>query len=214
MFYNTIAAEPDQLEMFENRTEKQEEWRSVKGFESQYLISNKGRVISLCERDGPIGNKYIGSIHFLKKGKTPNGYEYFKAWVGNNCTHILVHRAIAEAFIPNPYNKPYVNHINCIKDDNRVENLEWVTPKENAVHAWENGLYKEPPKYWTGKTGKEHIRSKPIAMISKEGKLIKKYASATEAGRELGLCRRSICSVCQGRIKQTGGFVFKYLSNE
>lgn len=82
-----------------------------------YMVSNRGRVI------GPRG--------YILKQKKQQGYPKISYWNGKTVCNASVHRLVALAFIPNPDNKPEVDHINTVRDDNRVENLQWVTTKEN-----------------------------------------------------------------------------------
>ena len=107
-------------------------WRPVKGYEDYYLVSNKGNIFSIRNNRKLIikvnSRHHYCEIEFNINGKT----SYFR-----------VHRLVAEAFIPNPENKPYVNHIDGVKQNNNVENLEWVTGTENNIHAIKAGLVPE-----------------------------------------------------------------------
>lgn len=119
----------------------------------------------------------------------------------------FVHRLIAETFIPNTENKPFINHINGVTSDNRIENLEWCTIKENARHCVD--ILKTNYNPMLGKFGKEHNRSKSVKVL-KDGNLIGVYGSIYEIGRELNIGISNICSVLKGKRKQSNGFNFEY----
>ena len=114
-----------------------EEWREIEESGGKYSVSNLGRV-----RNNEI-------MHIMSPVKLPNGYVKVKLRIGREWT-VTVHRLVAKTFIPNPENKPEVNHINGIHDDNRVENLEWVTGEENRDHAKRIGLVKVANPYKQG----------------------------------------------------------------
>lgn len=122
-----------------------ETWRDVVGFEGLYVISNLGKLKSI---DRKIKTK--DGWCFFRKGiditirKNNFGYYDTRLCKNGSKKSVFLHRIIAEAFIPNPDNLPMINHINGIKTDNRIENLEWVSASENSKHAYDVGLRKNP----------------------------------------------------------------------
>jgi len=112
-------------------TQQQEEWKAIADSNGEYYISNQGRVKS---------HKF-GKERILKPGLIGSGYQFVDlCFKGKKPTSRTIHKLVALAFIPNPENKPQVNHKDGDKLNNCIDNLEWVTRQENVRHAWENGL--------------------------------------------------------------------------
>lgn len=104
-------------------------WRDVKGFEGLYKISNKGNCFNMKKQ------------RVKTFSKNAKGYHATTLYDNSGQYNRLAHRLVAESFIPNPENKPQVNHIDGDVDNNHVDNLEWVTNQENMDHANEMGLF-------------------------------------------------------------------------
>lgn len=117
-----------------------EVWKDVVGYEGFYMVSNFGRIKSLYRQYKRKSVLVTTFERLMKLGI--NDYYIFKTASTGVLKTITVHRAIAQCFIPNPDNKPCVNHIDGNKLNNSIENLEWVTFKENTIHGVENGLIK------------------------------------------------------------------------
>lgn len=169
---------------------KDERWKKVKGFEERYLVSDKGRFFS---------------VHFqriFKGNLRKDGYLSVCFHYGNKREQTLAHRVVANHFIENIENKPQVNHINGDKSDNRKENLEWVTAKENMIHAVDIGLYSQMTK------DKEY----PIGMYSMEGEFIRKFKSLSEASRVIGKPKGNVGECANGNRKTAYGFKWRYLN--
>jgi hypothetical protein len=165
-----------------------EVWKAIPGFEGCYEVSNLGRVRSL-KRNTTSG----GLIKtFINKG-------YVYAHLSRNGKHYncKVHRAVASAFIDNPFNKPEVNHIDENKENNRVDNLEWVTTKENYNHG----------------TRIERIAQKnrrPVVQMTLDGDVVRIWESSVAVEKETGMRSSNIRSVCCGIVKTAYGYKWKH----
>jgi hypothetical protein len=126
--------------------EKQEIWKST-AYNDNYEVSSLGKI----RRSKPGKGAIVGTI--IKGDKNFKGYYRVQFTVDGKSKNIFVHRLVAIAFIPNPENFPEVNHLNGIKTDNRIENLEWSTTSENCKHAHKTGLRK-------AQQGENHFRTK------------------------------------------------------
>lgn len=138
---------------------EQEIWVNVFKTNGFYQVSNLGRVKTTTNVNR-IGKVMSGHPKILKQHINAQGYFIVNITVGGKEASYLIHRLIAETFLPNPMNLPCVNHINCDKTDNRIENLEWCTPEYNTSHAHKNGRFPNP----TGIKNGSAIITDEIAM--------------------------------------------------
>ncbi len=180
-------------------------WKDIPGYEGMYQISNLGHILSL-------NYKRSHKPRLMKIHKTYDGYDRVGIGGKKHPLIITVHILVARAFIPNPENKPQVNHKDGNKSNNCVSNLEWVTGKENIQHAIKNGLrpvmaYK-PPK------GKDHYSSKPILQYDLQGNFIKKWECQSEAARFYSGLPGAINNCIKGRIKSYKGYIWKMFNGD
>lgn len=180
--------------------EHKEQWKQIEGYNGRYIVSDRGRVKSL--------RKSTGEYKLLKGSKTPSGYLRVTLCLNGKPTNYGVSRLVAYAFIPNPDNKPEVNHINGIKTDNMVENLEWATRSENVKHSFVSGLKESNLKNWSNDVSNNGTK---VSVFTKEGEFIKSYDTIIDASKDLNVHRVSISRVCRGKRKTANGYKFKYI---
>lgn len=181
-----------------------EVWKDIKGYEGFYKVSSLGRIKSV-KRFANVNLMYgikqrLVKERILKPFKKRRGYLGLRLCKNGGMFHKSVHRAVAEAFIPNPNNYPVVNHLNGIPTDNRVENLEWCTISENVRHADRMGF--------TDRKTQGLKTRKPIIQYNLAGVKISEYNSYSEAKEKTGC--NNISKVCLGIYPQDKGFIFKY----
>lgn len=172
--------------------------KNIKNFPG-YAVSEDGDVFSL-------NYNHTGTVKKLKTSSTNCGYKIVCIRKNKRPYWKLVHRLVAQAFIPNLENKSDINHKNGIKTDNRVENLEWVSKSENMLHAY-HVLCIEP--FLKNKKGKLCPTSKIILQI-KDDKIIAEFYGTAEAQRITGINSGQIWKCCCGKQKESCGYEWKY----
>lgn len=164
-----------------------ETWKVIH-LNTNYEVSNLGRVRN---KKGLL----------LKPQKTEKGYLRVDLSKDGKTKHYKVHRLVASAFIPNKNNLPQINHKDENKQNNRVDNLEWCTHKENTQHAFKTGLY----------DNKLNMIRKPVVQYDLKFNKIKVWSCAEEVKNKLNIGH--IASVCKGERKTAGGYIWRYLDD-
>jgi hypothetical protein len=145
-------------------------YKDIVGYEGIYQVSNLGNVKRINKKN----------LNYLKPFYS-NGYYRIGLSQNNVCKKYFIHRLVAQSFIDNPNNLQQVNHINGIKIDNRIENLEWCTPKDNIIHSYKTGLQ-------TQKKGDDSKQSKKIIDIA-TGEI---YNSSLPLSKKIGVSRSTL----------------------
>ena len=168
-----------------------DDWRPIKGF-PEYFVSKNGQV--------------MGKKKVLKQ--TPDQYGYCSVSLYNNglMKRKRVHRLVAEAFIPNTYEKTQINHKDGIKTNNSANNLEWVTPSENQFHRCHE-LGKMPTNLALARARHIEKSSKPVICVENGVR----YKSIAEAARDNGIWGQNIHKVCHGKLRTAGGYHWRFI---
>lgn len=180
----------------------EEIWKAIVGYENFYEVSSMGRIraIGTTNREGYCRYK---TPKILSGGIDKDGYVIIVLCNGSTHRTKRVHRIVANHFIPNPDNLPCINHRDENKRNNSIENLEWCTTKYNDNYGSHNTNL--------SKSLRNHpLKSKPVIQLTKDGKFVAEYPSAREAQRVLKI--KNISTVCNGngRLKSSGGYLWKW----
>ena len=162
-------------------------WKDVPEYEGLYQISSLGNIKS---------KKRKGTNGKIKKQISSLGYYVVDLYKNSKRKTKYLHRLICECFIENQYNKPCINHKNGIKNDNRVENLEWCSYSENNIHAYFIGL---------------KTNCKKVKQIDENNKIINVFYSMNEASKKTKISQSQISLCCNGKIKTAGGFKWDFI---
>ena len=175
-----------------------EEWRAIEGTNGMYEVSNTGKVRS---------NNYEGHNikRELKQNQNRDGYMTVYLYFDGKRKFKQVHRLVAAAFLDNPDRKEQVNHINCVKSDNRVENLEWSTRSENIKHAYRNGLIESSLDVINKK------KQYPVVSVNIFNGEVNHYQSVGEAEKETGATHAN--EVMKRKSRQSKGYLFYALND-
>lgn len=186
-----------------------EQWKPVRCYEGLYEVSNTGKVRSIdrivCTKDGKHKKLKGKELYFtiqrlnLVSGRIQR-YAAVQLWKNNKDVLKAVHRLVAEAFIPNPENKPTVNHIDGNGINNDVDNLEWATYSEQNYHAYLTGLNKPHPH----KFPKNSVPVQAIHSITQE---VINCGSCSELARRLGVDNARVADARDKNSKVKGYYI-------
>ena len=172
-------------------------WKPIPGYK-EYKVSNTGKVKRIEHfENGRSGGKRWVESKTLTLSVNHSGYLFVTLYKNRKRKSHFVHRLVASAFIGELPDGYQVNHIDENKKNNNVENLEYVTPKQNSNHG-------------TAKERKAEKRRKRVEQYSKSGKFINGYNSLVEVEKQTGIKKTSICNNLKRRSKTAGGYVWKY----
>lgn len=178
----------------------EEIWKNIDDYEGLYQISSIGK---LKRTEGYDSRGHYRKEKILKPKIDKDGYYEYALSKNGKVRYFRAHRLVAEAFIPNPENKPCIDHINCIRSDNRIENLKWCTNKENHNN----------PLSIVNHSRANYI---PIIQYSLNGEILKIWDSAITAENNTNTHHQAIAKCCKNRYgcKSAGGCKWRYLEDQ
>ena len=192
----------------------QEIWKDIKDFEGMYQVSNFGRARSV-DRFDSMGRLHKGDIKAVSdNGK---GYKIVRMYKDNKPKICYIHRLVATSFIENPDNKPEVHHIDSDRSNNKLENLQWVTSKENNNFPEHIKSMKKNPNWLkNSKSAMAKAREKAMVVNSYRTKFTRgdvslEFSSLAEGARQLGLDKGCCTRVANGKQKHTHGYKIEYV---
>ena len=171
-------------------------WKDIDEFEGLYQISNLGNVKSL-------NYNRTGKERILKPGNNGCGYLFVILYKNGKLKHFTIHRLVANAFLENPDNKSDVNHKDEDKTNNNVDNLEWMTSKENNNYGTRN-------ERMAKSLINHHKKSKSVLQFTKNVEFIKEWPSTMQIERELGFANSAISECCNEKRKSAYGYIWKF----
>ena len=180
-------------------------WKDIPGFENLYQVSNYGRVKSLYK---PFNRNQFMYDRIMRIKPNKLGYSTLHFRCNGKEYRKLLHILVAELFIRNPHNKPFVLHKKALSDGgtNRVDNLYWGTQQDNMNDRYQENKYIVVER--VRKIASE-FHSKPINQYELDGTFIKTWKSAIEAGKQLDIDSSAIRKCCKGLKKSCGGYQWK-----
>lgn len=187
----------------------QEIWKDVKGYEGLYQVSSLGGVKS---KSRVIGNRKIAG-RTLKPSDTSRGYLGVTLYKHGSKKTEVIHRLVANAFIPKVKNKLQINHIDGNKHNNKIDNLEWCNGSENLKHAFALGL-KKPSKTFLGKFGENHPNSKKVIQYDLNNNKIREFACLSVVQREFNFNLGNLSECCNGKRKTAYGYIWRYVDEQ